>query len=751
MSKVKGSIFDPILKTSITTKFAIMMGGFMLILIAMIGATFWTSTLQEGDTRIINVAGRQRMLSQKMTKEAMALLRGGAKKEDILSTAKQFENSLNDLISGNAEESIPPTKEADIKAQLNKVKTMWAGFYKNLTQLLAIADQRAAAYSAISQTNLALLKDMNDAVFMMEQEGLDARTINLAGRQRMLSQKMAKEALLLESGEAKTEGLKATVTLFDEALNGLIGGSKALGLGPMKSSAVLAQLRKVEERWSLFRENAENLIAVAEPSAKYVNYILNNNEPLLKEMNLAVLQFEKAATEKATYLKVIQLILLAVTIFFFGIGWFFVTNPIVRSFNSITEDLSHKSEDIEGVTREIHDGVETQTGIVQSATKDLEYMILNIIQGSITMSVEKQTEIARAFGEFLKHFVERTSAEIAMGMMSVAQQSSEARQGVERFVSELASVEGNIKNQEAAIKEMVDALKSIVSANEEIKLKAHSSTAAADKATSRAFSGQERIGMISEQLQEIGSASEGIRDVTNSLATITESIKILALNMSLKVEDIKDDTGKSYGFEAMSAKVQQLAEEVEGLLARSKEMIIPAIEGIARVSGDARQANEMIAEVTGAIKAADDESRAITERIEKQAAGINRVELEAEKLRVLARKTTETVEAQAALAKDVDIMLKDASELIDSVNKQTSDSVEGARKVNEMMDQLSQTVISIEGGTGDLTEKSTEISDMFNSIMDLANRNRGGAEKLGVVNSSVRDVSRRLSDIVKGA
>lgn len=751
MSKAKGSIFDPLLKTSITMKFAIMMGGFMLILIATIGATFWTSTLQEGDTRVINVAGRQRMLSQKVTKEAMAMLRGDVKKSAVLGTAKQFERSLADLISGNPDENIPPTKEEHIKAQLNKVKNIWVKFYKNLTQLVDIADQRAAAYSAISDTNLALLKDMNDAVFMMEQEGLDARTINLAGRQRMLSQKMAKEALLLESGEAEVEDFQATVSLFDKTLKGLIGGSKSLGLRSMKSPAVLSQLRRVEERWDLFRGNAENLIALVGPSAKYVNYILKNNVPLLKEMNKAVLQYEEAATTKVTQLKIVQLVLLAITIFFFGIGWFFITNPIVRSFTAITEDLSLKSVDIEGVTKEIHDGVETQTGIVQTATKDLEYMILNIIQGSITMSVEKQTEIARAFGEFLKHFVERTSAEIAMGMMSVSQQSLEAREGVEKFVRELATVEGNIKNQEAAIEEMVEALKSIVSANEEIKLKAHSSTAAADKATSSAYLGQERIGMITEQLQEIGNASEGIRDVTNSLATITESIKILALNMSLKVEDIKDDTGKSYGFEAMSAKVQQLAEEVEGLLARSKNLIIPTIEGIAKVSGDANQANEMIAEVTSAIKAADDESRAIAEKIEKQAIGIDRVELESENLRVLAHKTTQAVEAQAALANDVDIMLKDASELIDSVNKQTSDSVEGARKVTEMMDQLNETVISIEGGTGDLTEKSTEISDMFNSIMNLANKNKSGAEKLGTVNASVRDVSRRLSEIVKGA
>ena len=750
MSKVKGSIFDPLLKTSITMKFGVMMGGFMLILVATIGATFWTSTLQEGDARVINVAGRQRMLSQKVTKEAMAMIRGDAKKEEVLATARQFEKSLDDLISGNPAENIPPTREENIKAQLSKVKTIWGKFYKNLTELADIADKRAAAYSAISKTNLSLLKDMNDAVFMMEQEGLGARTINLAGRQRMLSQKMAKEALLLESGEVTAEDFLLTVGLFDQTLKGLISGSKTLGLRSMKSPAILSQLRKVEERWDLFRENAESLAALVEPSAKYINYILSNNVPLLKEMNKAVIQYEKASTTKVTQLKIIQLILLAITILFFGIGWFFITNPIVRSFTAITEDLSHEAEGIEGVTKEIHEGVESQTDIVKSATKDLEYMILNIIQGSITMSVEKQTEIAKAFGDFLTHFVERTSAEIAMGMMSISQQSSEARDGIEKFVRELATVEGNIKNQERAIEEMVEALKSIASANEEIKLKAHSSTTAADKATSSAYSGQKRIGMITEQLREIGSASEGIRDVTNSLATITDSIKILALNMSLKVEDIKDDTGKSYGFEAMSAKVQQLAEEIEELLGRSKDMIIPTIEAIAKVSGDANQANEIIAEVTNAIKAADDESRAITEKIEKQAAGIDRVELESENLRGLAHKTTGAVEAQAALAKDVDIMLKDAAELIDSVNKQTSDSVEGARKVTEMMAQLRETVVNIEGGTSDLTEKSTEISDMFNSIMALANKNRSGAIKLGTVNSSVRDVSRRLSDIVKG-
>lgn len=414
------------------------------------------------------------------------------------------------------------------------------------------------------------------------------------------------------------------------------------------------------------------------------------------------------------------------------------------------EKLTRNSKDIEQIFREISDGTSKQTEVVQKAVSELEEMIINIIQGKISISVDKQAEIARLFGDFLKNFVERTTAEIAMGMMSVSQQSRDARKGIEDFVNELSSVEANIKAQEAAISGMVDALKSAVEANKAIKAKAHSSMEAADKATLQAYSGQERIGAISEQLQEIRTASVGVKEITDSLAKITESIKILALNMSLKVEDIRDDTGKTYGFEAMSEKVQKLAEDVEGLLDRSKGMLIPTIQGIERVSLDAGRSRELIAEVVRTIKIAADESKAIASQIDMQGSSIDRVEIEAENLRNLAHKTTLAVEAQGALARDVDGLIKDSETLIDSVNNQTQEATEGARKVTQMMGQMKQAMASIEEGTGMLTEKSSEISDMFDSIRSLAGKNREGAEKLEVVTVSIREVSRKLSEVVKG-
>ena len=419
--------------------------------------------------------------------------------------------------------------------------------------------------------------------------------------------------------------------------------------------------------------------------------------------------------------------------------------------STVTEKLLINSRDIEEAYGVISEGTKKQTDVVQAATQDLEDMIINTIQGSISMSVEKQVGIAKSFSDFLKQFVERTSAEIAMGLMSIAQQSTEARKGVEHFVEELAIVEENIKIQHTTIDGVVGALKTMVEANKEIRVKAASSTAAADKATNAAYAGQERLGVIAHELEEIKVASEGVKEITESLAKITEDIKILALNMSLKVEDIKDDTGKSYGFEAMSTRVQNLAEEVERLLKRSTELINPTIDAIGKVDLEARDTLILLEDVANTIKTADEETKAIGEQIDRQATEIDRVEVEAENLKAIAEKTTLSVEAQATLIKEVGTLLEESDVLIESVNLQTVEASDGARKVNDMMKQLTASVRSIEDGTGILTEKSAMISEMFDTIREQAVKNLGGVERLEGATNAVRDVSNQLSIVVKGS
>ena len=427
-----------------------------------------------------------------------------------------------------------------------------------------------------------------------------------------------------------------------------------------------------------------------------------------------------------------------------------LSKVIGRPVSDVTDDLVKNSSDIERVYGEISEGAMRQTDVVSEAIADLEDMIINTIQGNITISVEKQGVVAKEFAEFLHKFVERTAAEIAMGMLSISQQSTEARETVNKLLSEVSIVEENINTQSSTIEGMVTSLKSMVTANREIKNKAYASTKAADNATEKMAAGQERVSTITKELQEVRAASEGIREITESLAKITESIKILALNMSLKVEDIKDDTGKSYGFEAMSSRVQELAEEVEGLLENSNDMLIPTIEGIEKVASDAEATRLLIDDVAESIKLADNESKAIAVQIDNQTYQIDRLEDESENLRKIAEDTTKAVGKQTELANELNSLLTDAEILIDTVNTQTTDASDGARKVNEMMGQLRESLHNIETGTGVLTERSVVISEMFDNIKLQAEKNLGGAKRLEEVTSAVRSVTDQLSIVVRG-
>ena len=80
-----------------------------------------------------------------------------------------------------------------------------------------------------------------------------SRVINLAGKQRMLTQKMSKEVGLvaLEVDTAANLGnLKATHDLFDKTLKGLRNGDDSLGFPPTKKPKLVECL---DSRWPLGR------------------------------------------------------------------------------------------------------------------------------------------------------------------------------------------------------------------------------------------------------------------------------------------------------------------------------------------------------------------------------------------------------------------------------------------------------------------------------------------------------------------
>lgn len=117
----------------------------------------------------INLSGRQRMLTQKMSKEFFLIAKGhevDANRENLAKTKDLFDKTLNGLLEGDAEQGLSPAPTDEIRAQLEKVKGMWAEFKVHLE-----ADPTPESIKAVADKNLPLLKEMNKAVGMFEAFG----------------------------------------------------------------------------------------------------------------------------------------------------------------------------------------------------------------------------------------------------------------------------------------------------------------------------------------------------------------------------------------------------------------------------------------------------------------------------------------------------------------------------------------------------------------------------------------------------
>jgi len=210
----------------------------------------------------INLSGKQRMLTQKMTKEALLIKLGidlNKSASNLKSSSALFDKTLKGLISGDKDLKLVPTENKDIQAKLNEVKKLWEPFYEKIKNIYNFNNLTDETFLYIEQNNMKLLKTMNEAVYMYAKLGNKgenrlkmANDINLAGKQRMLTQKIAKDLLFYQANmnpKTALKNLNDAVKLFDKTLKGLYNGDKELKLVGTKLPRIRKQLDLTKNAW----------------------------------------------------------------------------------------------------------------------------------------------------------------------------------------------------------------------------------------------------------------------------------------------------------------------------------------------------------------------------------------------------------------------------------------------------------------------------------------------------------------------
>ncbi len=244
----------------------------------------------------VNLSGKQRMLVQRMTKLSLLIssnINPKSNREKLIKYSTLYDKTLNGFKNGDKDLGCTATKDKEVLKQIDLVEKQWKPFYKNIKIIIDNKDKDKKALSYLVSNNEQLLKASNDLVKLYEKsdnsenylEKAKVHIVNIAGRERMLSQKMTKEKLLLVQGKKEyAPKLKETIKLFDDSLNALINGDTKQNIIPPTNKKIKAQLEKVAKIWSKLKPLYEkNNI-----SPKELAIIIKENPILLSEMNKMV-------------------------------------------------------------------------------------------------------------------------------------------------------------------------------------------------------------------------------------------------------------------------------------------------------------------------------------------------------------------------------------------------------------------------------------------------------------------------------
>jgi hypothetical protein len=243
--------------------------------LTLIGASFvgpvcaQTSSINE----VIDNAGRMRMLSQRMAKAWLALgqaVEGKRAKKILLESIARFSQQIIEL------KRYAPSNE--IKDTYAALEPVWAD-YKTALLGQAPAKGRTLALFAL---DAKVLKLAHQGTLQLERYSgkTTGQLVNIAGRQRMLSQRAAKLFLSQTWGTGspdQSKELGATKREFAAVL-------RILAQAPEATDSIKLAVELAAQQW-IFFDNALNRMNEPDPQGQHAAEVFASSENILQVMD----------------------------------------------------------------------------------------------------------------------------------------------------------------------------------------------------------------------------------------------------------------------------------------------------------------------------------------------------------------------------------------------------------------------------------------------------------------------------------
>ena len=586
------------------------------------------------------------------------------------------------------------------------------------------------------------------------QQSSDGLVINLAGRQRMLTQKMTKELLACKSSDTPeiatklAEQTRGTMKIFDVTLTALLKGKKApkaLNLNgpqaqcPPAEGEILAQLNKVKGIWGGYQKQVEGSLGGAKVSDK----MLAENIHLLKEMNKAVVMMQGASETRVDSLMLVQGIGLAIALICVAGGVLLVRSVLrkLASANRLVADYGRGDLCSRVDVPKIVDELDETLNSINRLGESLAHIVCDIrdaggtltdgvkaLSGTSSRMVSQATEMTVAANTSAAASEEASVniKTIATGVDAVGQESASVASASDLVVRDLDSVSsaveqmsGNMGAIATAAEEMTGSVNTVASAVEEmasslgdVSKNTHQSSEVAQKAAATAA----RTG---QSITALGTAAEEIGKVVEMINGIAAQTNLLALNATIEAASA-GEAGK--GFAVVANEVKELAKQT----ASATDDIRQQVETMQTTTGHAVSA---IGEIVQVIDEVNTISGNIAGAVKEQTVATNEISRSIGIAAAGAGEVSANVKGAANIAQDVSGSIQNAAAGVNAISKSISALAANAKEMSRAsgeaalgVNEVARNVTGVSKAAQEIDQDAASVDNAAGDLADLADR-----------------------------
>ena len=135
---------------------------FMILMVSILATTIYLNEKNKKDALVINIAGKQRMLSQKISKNIFYLFYNNSQNSELEEATKEFIFNLDSLKNGNSSMGILKVQNFEIKGQILKVQVLWTNFHTNINDFKENIQNRNSSNEIVLENIVKTIYDTNN-------------------------------------------------------------------------------------------------------------------------------------------------------------------------------------------------------------------------------------------------------------------------------------------------------------------------------------------------------------------------------------------------------------------------------------------------------------------------------------------------------------------------------------------------------------------------------------------------------------